>query len=45
MLMNKNQLRHLRRGLEIIRRQGFFAFVNKVKVKLAERRTIPRPLQ
>ncbi|MDD5867399.1 MAG: rhamnan synthesis F family protein [Lachnospiraceae bacterium] len=36
--MNKNQLRHLRRGMEILRRQGLTAFMNKVKVKLAERR-------
>jgi predicted HAD superfamily hydrolase len=36
--MNNNQLRHLRRGMEILRRQGLTAFMNKVKVKLAERR-------
>jgi predicted HAD superfamily hydrolase len=36
--MDKNFSRHLQRGIQILRRQGLSAFINKVKVKLAERR-------
>lgn len=37
--MDKNFSRHLRRGMEILRRQGLKAFLNKVKVKISERQT------
>ena len=36
--MNKQTIRHMKRGMDILRRQGISAFINKVKVKLAERR-------
>ena len=36
--MNRNTIRHIKRGVDILRKQGVSAFVNKVKVKLAERR-------
>lgn len=36
--MDNNFDRHLHRGIEILRRQGLAAFMNKVKVRLAERR-------